>query len=119
MNMLQLPNKKEIGALTLCHDEGWDSCGRDGGAHGVSLLGHVDLPVPAAPGLGGREHVTTAAHVAEGSLAGAVGAAAADPGNTGDGATSAPRFGRRLMACRIRRRHAVKKSRGCRRGAGL
>ena len=56
--------------VTLGHDEGGHSGGGDGRAHGVPLLGHVDLPVPSPPGLGGSEHAATTAHVAESSLAG-------------------------------------------------
>ena len=35
----------------------------------LPLLSDSNLPVPAPPLLGGSEHPTTAAHVAEGSLA--------------------------------------------------
>ena len=58
----------------------------------------VDAAVPLAPDPGGREHAAAAAHVAEGSLAGAVGAAAADARDTGDGAARAPGLGRGLVA---------------------
>ena len=58
--------------MTLSHNESGHTGGSDGGAHGVPLLGHVDLPVPPPPGLGRGEHATSTAHVPEGSLAGPV-----------------------------------------------
>merc|ERR1712013_278573 len=51
----------------------------DSGAHGVPLLSNSNLPMPASPLLGGSEHPTTAAHVAEGSLARPVGATSPHP----------------------------------------
>jgi hypothetical protein len=54
--------------------------------------------VPLAPDLGGREHASATAHVAEGSLPGAVGPAAADARDTGDGASGSPGLGRGLVA---------------------
>jgi hypothetical protein len=84
--------------LTLGHDESGDTSGGDGRAHGVPLLVHVDLPVPPTPGLSGREHVSSAAHVAEGSLARSVGTTATNAGNTRNGATGTPRLGRGLVA---------------------
>ena len=56
--------------VAFSHDQSWYSSGGDGGAHGVPLLGDVDLPVPPPPGLGGGKHATSTAHVTEGSLAG-------------------------------------------------
>ena len=56
----------------------------------VPLLVEVDLAVPAAPDLGGREHAAATAHVAKGALAGAVCAAAWNAGDTGDGAPGTP-----------------------------
>jgi len=83
--------------VTLRHDQGRDSRGGDGGGQGETLLVDVDAVMPAAPGLRRREHAASAAHVAEGALARAVGAAAANARNAGDGATGAPRLGRGLL----------------------
>jgi len=63
-----------------------------------ALLVHVDLAVPAAPRLGRREHAAATAHVAEGTLAGAVRTTARDTRNTRHGATGTPRDGARLVA---------------------
>lgn len=52
-----------------------------------SLLALVDLDVPLAPGLGGREHATGTAHVTEGSLTGTVSTTTGDTGNTGNSTT--------------------------------
>merc|ERR1719348_1752641 len=62
-----------IDDVTLSHDQSGDPSGGNGGAHGVPLLGDIDLPVPPSPGLGGGEHTTSTAHVTESSLAGPVG----------------------------------------------
>ena len=42
--------------MSLGHDQGGHSGGGNSGAHGVPLLGNIDLPVPSPPGLGGCEH---------------------------------------------------------------
>ena len=52
--------------------------------------------MPFAPDLRGAEHSTASAHVAEGALAWATRATSWDTRNTGDSATSSPRFGGRL-----------------------
>ena len=83
--------------VTLGHDQGRDSRRRDRRRHRESLLVDVDAVVPSAPRFGRREHATSAAHVAESSLARAVSAAAAYAGNTGHGATGAPGRGRGLL----------------------
>lgn len=69
-------------------------------ADSVALLGDVHLAVPASVHLRRREHATTAAHVAERTLARAVGTTTTDTGNTRHGTASTPRFSRRLMACK-------------------
>merc|ERR1719348_1257404 len=79
-----------IDDVTLGHDQSGDpGCG-NGGAHGVSLLGDIDLPVPPSPGLGGGEHTPSTAHVAESSLAGPVGTSSPDSGNSGNSSASSP-----------------------------
>jgi len=83
--------------VTFGHDQRRNAGGGDGRRHGESLLVGVDAVMPAAPRLRRREHSAAAAHVAEGTLAGPVSAAAADARNTGHGATGAPRLGRRLL----------------------
>ena len=42
--------------------------GSDSRADGVTLGLEVDLAVPSPPGLGSSEHMSTTAHVTEGSL---------------------------------------------------
>ena len=69
-NQLFRKSSDKIDDMTLGHDEGGNTGGGDGRAHGVPLLGHVDLPVPPPPGLGGSEHATSTAHVTKSSLAG-------------------------------------------------
>lgn len=51
---------------------------------------------PAAPDLGGREHASSAAHVAERTLPGTLGSAALDTRDTRHGAPGSPRLGRGL-----------------------
>ena len=58
----------------------------------MSLLVQVDLSVPSSESLEGSEHSTLAALVTEGTLAGSGGTRATNSGNTGDSATSSPRF---------------------------
>ena len=77
---------------TFGHDQGRHAGGGDGRADGVAALVHIDLAMPAAPGLGGGEHAATAAHVAEGSLAGAVGSTTTNTGDTRNGTSGAPRL---------------------------
>merc|ERR1719348_1925090 len=79
-----------IDDVTLGHDQSGDPGGGNGGAHGVPLLGDIDLPVPPSPGLGGGEHTTSTAHVAESSLAGPVGTSSPDSGNSGNSSASSP-----------------------------
>jgi len=83
--------------VALGHDEGWDTGGRDGRAHGVTLLGNVHFPVPPSPGLSRSEHPPTAAHVTEGSLSRTVSTTAPDTGDPGHSTTSAPGLGRCLV----------------------
>jgi hypothetical protein len=76
--------------------------GRDGGSsqgrnNSKTALVLIDLDVPLTPGFGGGEHATTTAHVTEGGLARAVGAAATNTGNTSYGTTSTPRFSTSLV----------------------
>ena len=87
-----------VDAVSTGHDEGGDSGGGEGRGDGVTLLGGVDLLMPLAPGLGGVEHTSTTAHVAEGTLSGAGGTAAADTGDTGNGTAGTPGGGRDLLA---------------------
>jgi len=69
--------------------------GRNGSKTALILV-HFDMP--STPGLRGRKHPTTTAHVAKRSLTRAVGAPTADAGNTSNGTTSTPRLGGGLMA---------------------
>jgi hypothetical protein len=83
------------------HDERGHGRGGERRGDGVAALRHVDLAVPAAPDLGGREHAALAAHVTEGALAGAARAAAAHTRDTRHGAARAPAHGARLLAARV------------------
>ena len=85
--------------FTFGHDESGDTGGGDGRDHGVPLLLDRYLPVPPAVDLGGGEHVTSTAHVAKSTLAGAVSTAAADTWDTGHGTTCAPGLGAGLVTC--------------------
>jgi len=87
-----------LDAVAARLDEGRDGGGGERGGDGDAAEVDVDAVVPLAPDLGGREHAAAAAHVAEGSLAGAVGAASRDAGDTGHGAARTPGLGRRLVA---------------------
>ena len=78
-------------------DESGNGRSGDGGSSSVAALSNIDATVPAAPDLQGSEHVATTAHVTEGTLAGAVGSTTTDAGNTGNGTSSTPRFGRSLV----------------------
>lgn len=82
---------------TFGHDQGGAGCGSDGGHHGVALLVHPNFAVPPSPGLGGGKHATSTAHVAKGTLAGAVSATTTHAGDTSHGAASSPGLGRRLV----------------------
>ena len=84
---------------TFGHDQSGDAGGSNGGDHGVPLLGYRDLAVPPPVDLGGGEHVTATAHVAESTLAGTVGTATTDTGNTGHSTASTPRLGAGLVTC--------------------
>merc|ERR1719440_365576 len=85
-------------AVAARHDERRHGRRGDRRRDRVPPLGEVDLPVPLAPRLGRREHPAAAAHVAEGGLAGAVGATALDARDTRDGAARTPRRGRGHLA---------------------
>jgi len=80
------------------HNEGDVSGGSQSRGNSVSLLLEVDLSVPSSPGLEGSEHSSLSAHVTEGTLSGSVGTGASDSGNTSNGSTSSPGFGRMLHA---------------------
>ena len=80
------------------HDQGRDGRGGEGRADGVAALPDGDAAVPAAPDAGRGEHASAAAHVAEGALPRAVGAAACDAGNPGHGTARAPGLGRVVHA---------------------
>ena len=83
--------------VTFGHDQSGDAGGGDGGSHGEALLVGVDAVMPTTPGFGRSEHATTAAHVAESTLTGAVGAAAADARDTCHGAAGTPGLGGGLL----------------------
>ena len=56
-------------------------------------------PQPSCAFLCGGEHSTSAAHVAKGALAGAVGAAATDTWDTGNSTPGTPGLGAGLVTC--------------------
>jgi len=84
-------------AVTFGHDKGWHTSGSNGGDHGVPLLGDRDLAVPPPVDLGGGEHVTSTAHVAESTLAGTMSTTSTDTGDTSDGTSSTPGLGTSLV----------------------
>jgi hypothetical protein len=79
-------------------DEAGDGGSGEGGDDGVALLVVVDLTMPAAVSLGGGEHTTATAHVAEGTSTAGLGTRAGDTGDTGDGAAGTPGSGRVVHA---------------------
>ena len=79
-------------------DEGEDGRGGDGGGDSVSFLLEVAPSVPSSPDADGGEHASLAAHVTEGTLTVSAGSGSSHSGNTGDSATSSPRFGGVLHA---------------------
>jgi len=83
--------------MALGLDQSGHSGGGDGRHQGVATLVDIHLAVPATEGLGGGEHASTTAHVAEGSLAGTVGTTTTDTGNTGHSTSSSPGFGGGLV----------------------
>jgi len=85
-------------------DEGRDGGGGEGGGDGDTAEVDVDAAVPAAPDLGGREHASATAHVAEGCLAGAVGTTARNAGDTGHRTPRAPGLRGGLVAGSTRHR---------------
>ena len=96
-------DKRNLGDLvddvSTGHDEGGNGGGGECGRNSVSLLADVHLLVPLAPGLGGCEHASSAAHVTEGSLSGSGGTSSTDTGNTGDGTSCTPRGSGNLLSC--------------------
>lgn len=83
------PNLRNSGdAMSTRHHQGGKSRGGEGRCHSIATLVNVNLAVPLAPDLGGRKHATLATHVAKRGLAGAIGAATRNTGNTRHGATS-------------------------------
>merc|ERR1719278_2579478 len=97
--------RDSINDVSLCHHKCWHTSGGDGGAHGVPLLGHADLPVPPPPLLGGSKHTSSSAHVSEGNLTGPVGTTTPDPWDPSNSTASSPRLSRGLVSSRLR--HAV------------
>merc|ERR1719192_543804 len=94
--------RNSINDVTLGHHEGGHSGGGNGRAHGVPLLGNADLPVPPPPLLGGSEHASTPAHVAEGSLSRPVGSATPHSGDPSNSTAGTPGLSRCLMSSRLR-----------------
>jgi len=99
MTSFVLENKMTRWTLlpTFGHDQSRHTSGSDGGANGIAALVHVDLAVPAAPGLCGGKHAATTAHVAESSLAGAMGTSTTDTRDTCNSTPSAPGLSRGLV----------------------
>jgi hypothetical protein len=91
-------------AVAAGEDEGRDGGGSEGGGDGHTAEVNVDAAVPAAPDLGGRKHASATAHVAEGSLAGAVGTTARNAGDTGHRTPRAPGLRGGLVASATRHR---------------
>jgi hypothetical protein len=83
--------------VATCDNQWSERSGGKSRSNCEALLVDVDPSVPSAPGLGGCEHTTTAAHVAERSLAGTVRTTTGNTWNTRHGATSTPRHGTGLV----------------------
>jgi len=102
INGLVVNNERNFSDLldlvTASEDEGRDGGSSESGDESVASLVHADLAVPSSPGLGGSEHTTTTAHIAESTLTGSAGTTARNTGNTRHSATSTPRFGGGLVA---------------------
>lgn len=86
-----------LDVVAASHDEGGHSGGGQGGGDSETTLALVHTALPAAPLASGSKHATTTAHVAKGTLAGTVGTATSDTGDTRHGAASAPRLSRGLV----------------------
>jgi hypothetical protein len=86
-----------VDAVAAGSNQGRDSSSGQSRSNSVASLVDTDLAVPSSPDLGGAEHATTTAHVAEGTLSGAGGSTTGHTGNTRHSATSAPRLGRGLV----------------------
>lgn len=84
-------------AVTSGHDQSWKSRGGDGRSHGMSLLGLVGGSMPSSPGLVRGKHVTSTAHISEGTLARSAGTTTGNTGDTSDGSSGSPRLSRSLM----------------------
>jgi len=101
-NALVGENKRNLGnafnAVSSSQNEGRQSRCSQGRADSETLLADVYLPVPSPPNLGGCEHPTTTAHVAEGTLACTVSTTSRYARNTSNGSASTPRFGRGLLS---------------------
>jgi hypothetical protein len=71
--------------------------GSEGRDQSKAALVHINLAVPATPGLGGSKHATTTAHITESTLARARGTTTANTGNTSYGTTGTPGLSRGLV----------------------
>ena len=89
--------RDELDAVASSHDQEGDGGGSKGRDYDEATLLDVDAMVPTVPDLCGSEHPAIADHVTEHSLAGTVGTTIQDVGDTGDGATDAPRLRRGLV----------------------
>mmetsp|Transcript_39086 Transcript_39086/g.70004 ORF Transcript_39086/g.70004 Transcript_39086/m.70004 type:complete len:350 (-) Transcript_39086:54-1103(-) len=87
-----------VNLVATRHHQRRHSSGGQSRADSVALKVNINLAVPPTPGLVGRKHAATAAHIAKCTLACAVGTTTRHAGNTGHSATSTPRLGRRLHA---------------------
>jgi len=65
----QRKHANAINLVATSHDKAGHGGGGEGRANGHTALVEVGLLVPLAPGLGGCEHATLAAHVSESALA--------------------------------------------------
>lgn len=79
-------------------DNSGNSTSGDSARGSLSPLLQVTLPVPASPHLGGGEHVTSSAHIAEGTLAGSMGTGPAHSWDSADGSSCSPGLGGVLVA---------------------
>ena len=87
-----------VDSVATCHHQWRQAAGSQSHCNGMALLGHIHTAVPAAPDLGRVEHSSTPGLVSKSCLSCTVSATTRSTGNTCHRSTSAPRFGRSVIA---------------------
>uniref|UniRef100_A0A1L8DD91 Uncharacterized protein n=1 Tax=Nyssomyia neivai TaxID=330878 RepID=A0A1L8DD91_9DIPT len=78
--------------------QSWHTRSRNCRNNSIPTLIHIDLTMPAAPGLRGGEHTSTATHIPKCTLPGTVGTTTTDTWNTCNSTTSTPGLSGCLVA---------------------